>query len=126
MRVKKTCPVCGIEFFATNKNQRYDKRKCFKVVYNQKIREERRKERLNPTRALRTCEFCGLSYHIPFDPVKQHKLFDEFCCVHCGVSNDMIWRNMNDPNSHQTIFQAVVQMRQGNTSTTYTQVIRFN
>jgi hypothetical protein len=128
MRVEKICANihCQKTFFAVNSVQNFCCRRCFKIAYHARMKEKKKLEKANPIRAHKTCDFCRREYVIPFDVVRYPKKFDEWSCPHCGVPNEMIWRNQNNTNSHQIIFSAIIQMRSGNVGTTYSQVITFD
>ena len=123
MQITRLCKTCKNEFIARKTTQWFCCRRCFKKDYYQKIKQKNIALDKNPKVPLKTCVFCGKLYHVPFDPIKFPKLFDQWRCPFCGISNQMIWKFSEKQNSRQLIFQAILELRTGDTTIRYEQKI---
>lgn len=103
MRIRRLCKVCGEPFWAIKSTQFFGSRKCFKKSYYERTQNKLQDEERNPHYPIKKCVFCGESAMLSFDPLKNPELFNTWECPHCKVTNILIWKYQNKPNSHQTI-----------------------
>lgn len=88
MRVKRNCKTCGAEFWAVKSNQFFCQRRCFKKDFYQ-----RNKEKVKAAaKALPKykCPVCHKISDLPFSPLKNEHLFNEWVCPFCGIPHMVI------------------------------------
>lgn len=79
------CPVCGTMFTKKTKNHTFDKRKCFKIAYNRKLKEEATSSKCPSF----ICPECGKMTKLEFTPKKNIKKWSDFLCPFCGYKNNI-------------------------------------
>lgn len=109
MRMQRRCKICGKEFTAIKTTQFFCCRRCFKKAFYQKTKEHIQEERARgPIYPMKECSFCLKTSKLNFDPVENPKLFDDWECPHCRVTNKLIWENHDNSDSYQVIKEILV------------------
>lgn len=94
MRITKKCKTCDKEFEAIKDGQFFCSRKCFKKDYYKRNKE--RQAKLEATHPTFKCGVCHASFMMPFDPVKNYGLFQNFRCPYCGISREAVVEHAYD------------------------------
>ena len=92
MKFRRTCKFCGKTFTAIKADQYFCCRHCWKRDYCLKkkiLSEENDRTGAKPSKR---CDFCGEVSTLPFDPLKNPKLFNQWKCPRCGVPVAMLWK----------------------------------
>ena len=108
MEIRRSCKTCKTSFSAIKTTQLFCSRRCFKRDYYVRTRIRIKEAALNPVFPKIKCGFCNTLISLNFDPLKSPGLFDSWECPNCGVSNQMIWRHQNQPNSYQVVKSLVM------------------
>ena len=103
MKIQKFCENCKNEFTAIKVTQKFCCRKCFKQDYYLRQQKRIKEELANPVYPIKICPFCEDKFELNFDPIKFPKLFDSMRCPSCNIANELIWKNIEEPNSRQVI-----------------------
>lgn len=111
MKIQRNCKVCETPFLAIKETQQFCERRCFKRDYYLRTRRKMLEELANPTFPKKKCDFCLETSVLDFDPIKFPKLFNNFKCLFCNVSNILVWTHSNNPNSHQIISENISSVR---------------
>lgn len=86
MHIEKVCKVCGIPFIAKRENQQFCKRKCFRIDYSRRTRENNAVKRF----PIYKCPACGHVHELDYSPAKDQKRWSKFSCEKCKITNDQI------------------------------------
>lgn len=81
--MKVICPICKTKFTPRTKNHVFDKRKCFKIDYNRRLKE---KVNIYPTFS---CPDCKKATELTFNPKKSVRKWSNFICPYCGYKNNL-------------------------------------
>jgi hypothetical protein len=108
MKIPKKCSNCGKAFDAKKQNQFYCCRACFKERNYEQLMEKKKYARAHPIYPAKRCDFCGNSFQLDFDPIKNPRRYDNAMCPCCHVTNIMVWQNSREANSHQIIQNLVL------------------
>lgn len=108
MRLQRNCKVCDKKFTAIKTTQYFCSRRCFKRDYYLRNKAKMAAETANPKFPIRTCAYCKLPTELDFDPIRLPERFDIWQCLHCGLSNDVLWRYIDNPASYQIIKEILV------------------
>lgn len=111
MRIARNCEVCKKQFIAIKETQLYCERKCFKRSYYLRNKAKLDAEKAMPNFPKKTCAYCSVVQTIPYDPIEQPQRFNEWECINCGVTNKLIWKHQNNPQSYQVITNILQSLR---------------
>lgn len=81
-----TCPVCGTVFPKKTKDHMFCKRRCFKIDYARRKREEKNDESHFPQFC---CPDCGKITQLDFNVKKEPGKWIGFHCPHCAYQNEL-------------------------------------
>ena len=82
--MKVICPVCGTSFVKKTKNHVFDKRRCFKIDYNRRLRKGSG-PKVYPNFL---CPKCGELTKLDFNPKKNAVKWNNFICPSCNYKNN--------------------------------------
>ena len=83
--MKIACPICGTIFTKKTKNHRFCVRKCFKIDYNRRLKEEAISNKYPSF----VCPKCNKAIELEFAPKKDIKKWSDFLCPFCGYKNNI-------------------------------------
>lgn len=105
MRIQRVCKICGKTFFAIKTTQFFCSRKCFKKDYY--IKTKIKKQKQGRTYPKKRCPYCQKESTLTFDPIKFPKLFKDWACPSCGITNKIMWKYGEMSNSKERIKQVL-------------------
>ena len=108
MRISRLCKICGKEFSAIKVTQFFCSRKCFKRDYYLRTRLRIQEQEQNPHYPIQRCSYCCELSSLNFDPTENPRLFDSWGCPHCGLTNQIMWKYSDNPNSFEIITSILV------------------
>lgn len=100
MHIEKICKVCGIPFIARRENQQFCRRKCFRIDYSRRTRENNAIRRFPTYR----CPNCGHMHILAYSPAKEQKRWEEFSCEGCEITNEEILKNAQEEEGISSIY----------------------
>ena len=99
MHIKKVCKVCSTPFIAKRENQRFCKRRCFRIDYSRRTREANSIKKFPSY----ICPACGHKHELDYSPAKEQKRWEAFICTKCKISNDKMLEINKEQNGVSTV-----------------------